>query len=253
MNRPFPYILLLVFLPLLASAQSEEADFTADRPGATTGTDVLPKGRLQWEMGVGYQQVRQNGATSYIWTLNTTLLRFGISDYAELRLQGDWNNEGGEIFDYNGSEDVAIGVKARLFDGWKFVPAISMLGNVIIPSKHYDNMPNNWSGQMALLFQNQLSQRFSLGYQGQMTWFDSEKPIIFYGACLGYTLNDHWQLMLEEYNYKYPDSTENWMELGVAWQLSPRVQIDVNTDVNLNDIKSYWSIARGIAWQITRK
>ena len=140
MNRPFPYILLLVFLPLLASAQSEEADFTADRPGATTGTDVLPKGRLQWEMGVGYQQVRQNGATSYIWTLNTTLLRFGISDHAELRLQGDWNNEGGEIFDYNGSEDVAIGVKARLFDGWKFVPAISMLGNVIIPSKHYDNM-----------------------------------------------------------------------------------------------------------------
>jgi len=79
------------------------------------------------------------------------------------------------------------------------------------------------------------------------------KAIIFYGACLGYTLNDHWQLILEEYNYKYPDSTENWMELGVAWQLSPRVQIDVNTDINLNDIKSFWSIAMGFAWQITRK
>ncbi len=245
--------ILSALLPLSALAQSEEAGFTADRPGATTGVDVLPKGRLQWEMGMGYQQVRQNGATSYIWTLNTTLLRFGISDYAELRLQGDWNNEGGEFFDYNGSENVAIGAKARLFDGWKFVPAISMLGNIIIPSKHYDNMPNNWSGQMSLLFQNQLTPWLSLGYEGNLTWFDSEKPIIFYGACLGYTLNDHWQLILEEYNYKYPDSTENWMELGVAWQLFPRVQIDVNTDINLNDIKSFWSIAMGFAWQITRK
>ena len=245
--------IVLSFLPLAALAQTEEAGFTADRPGATTGVDVLPKGRLQWEMGMGYQQVRQDGATSYIWTLNTTLLRFGISDYAELRLQGDWNNEGGEIFDYNGSENVSIGAKARLFDGWKFVPAVSLLGNVFIPSKHYDNMPNNWSGQMALLFQNQLTQRLSLGYQGQLTWFDSEKPIIFYGVCLGYALNDRWQLMAEEYNYKYPESTENWMELGAAWQLSRRLQIDVNTDINLNDFKSFWSIAVGVAWQITKK
>ena len=119
---------------------------------------------------------------SYIWTLNTTLIRFGISDYAELRLQGDWNNEGGEIFDYNGSENVAIGAKAKLFDGWRFLPAVSMLGNVIIPSKHYDNMPNNWSGQMGLLFQNQLTSWLSLGYEGDLMWFDAEKPIIFYGA-----------------------------------------------------------------------
>ena len=245
-------ILLLSFLPLSALAQSEEAGFTADRPGATTGPDVLPKGRLQWEMGMGYQQVRQDGVRSHTWTLNSTLIRFGISDYAELRLQGDWNKEGGDM-DYRGQENVAIGTKAKLFDGWRFLPAVSLLGNVIIPSKRYDNMPRNWSGQMALLFQNQLTQRLSLGYQGQLTWFDYEKPIIFYGACLGYALNDRWQLMAEEYNYKYPDSTENWMELGVAWQLSHRVQVDVNTDVNLNDIDSFWSIAVGVAWQITKK
>ncbi len=50
-------VILLSFFPLSALAQSEEAGFTADRPGATTGIDVLPKGRLQWETGVGYQQI----------------------------------------------------------------------------------------------------------------------------------------------------------------------------------------------------
>jgi len=245
--------IVLSLLPLSALAQSEEMGFTADRPGATTGVDVLPKGRLQWEMGMGYQQFKKEGAWSHTWTLNSTLIRFGISDYAELRLQGDWNNEGGEIFDYSGSENIAIGAKAKLYDGWRFLPAMSMLGNVIIPSKKNDNMPNNWSGQMALLFQNKLTQRLTLGYQGQLTWFDSEKPIVFYGACLEYDLNDRWLLMAEEYNYKYPDETENWIELGIAWQASQRLQIDVNTDINLNEFKSFWSIAVGIAWQITKK
>jgi hypothetical protein len=34
--------IVLFFLPLPALAQSEEAGFTADRPGAINGIDVLP-------------------------------------------------------------------------------------------------------------------------------------------------------------------------------------------------------------------
>ena len=96
------YILgiLLFFLPLSVLAQSEGTGFTADRPGATTEPDVIPKGRLQWETGVGYQHIKMEGLETYSWTLNTTLLRFGISDYAELRLQGDWNKTGGDIHKY---------------------------------------------------------------------------------------------------------------------------------------------------------
>ncbi len=149
--------IFLFFLPLSVLAQSEGTGFTADRPGATTGPDVIPKGRQQWETGVGYQHIRMEGLETYSWTLNTTLLRFGISDYAELRLQGDWNKTGGDIYKYNGPANVAIGTKVRLFDGWKFVPEVSLLGNVYVPSKHYDLMPDNWSGELDLLCQNQLT------------------------------------------------------------------------------------------------
>ena len=74
--------ILLALLPLLASAQSEEVGFTADRPGATTGTDVLPKGRMQWETGIGFERSKLDGPAVNTWTLNTTLLRWGFSDYA---------------------------------------------------------------------------------------------------------------------------------------------------------------------------
>jgi hypothetical protein len=245
--------IVLSFLPLSAFAQSEEAGFTADRPGATTGVDVLPKGRLQWETGVGYQHINTEGLKTYSWTLNTSLLRYGISDYAELRFQGDWNKTGGDILDYNGPVNVAIGTKVRLFDGWKIVPAVSLLGNVYVPSTHYDLMPNNWSGQMGLLFQNQLTPWLSLGYEGDIFWFDNSDPYYFYGFCLGFTVSDRWQLMAEEYNNVYDEDTENWLELGAAYQLSNRVQLDISTDIYFNEPKSFWNVSIGVAWQITKK
>ena len=247
------HLVLLVFLPLMAMAQSEEVGFIADRPGAINGVEVQPKGRVQLNTGAGYQHISMEGIKTYTWTLNTSVLEFGISDCAELRLQGDWGIVGGDLFDYNGPENVAIGTKVRLFDGWRFVPAVSMLGNVFIPSKHYDFMPDNWSGQMSLIFQNQLTQWLSLNYEGSLMWFDSGRPIFFYGASLCFTLSDRWYVLVDEYNYDYEDSTENWAELSAAYQLSKRVQFDVSTDINLNDPLSYWSLSVGVSWQITKK
>jgi hypothetical protein len=193
------------------------------------------------------------GLKTYSWTLNTSLLRYGISDYAELRLQGDWSKMGGDILDYNGPENIAIGTKVRLFDGWKFVPAVSLLGNVYVPSKHYDLMPDNWSGQMGLAFQHQLTDWLSLGYEGNISWFDNDDPTYFYGFCLGFTVSDRWQLMVEEYNNVYNQSTENWSELSAAYQLSDRIQLDISTDIDLEDPKSFWNVSIGVAWQITKK
>ena len=80
--------IMVALLPLLALAQSEEAGFTADRPGATTGVDVLPKGRVQWETGFGYERTKVvEDVAVTTWTVNSSLLRWGISESAELRLQ----------------------------------------------------------------------------------------------------------------------------------------------------------------------
>ena len=245
-------VIVLSLLPLSVLAQSE-VEFTADRPGATTSIDVLPKGRFQWETGVGYQHINMQGLKTYSWTLNTSLLRSGISDNAELRLQGDWSKMGGDIFSYNGPENVAIGTKVRMYDGWKFVPAVSLLGNVYVPSKHYDMMPNNWSGQIGLLFQNQLTSWLSLGYEGDISWLDNDDPFYFYGFCLGFTVSKRWQLMVEEYNNAYDQSTENWLELGAMYKLSNRLQLDISTDIDLEEPKAFWNVSIGVAWQITKK
>ena len=245
--------ILLAFLPLSALAQSEETGFTADRPGATTGTDVLPKGRLQWETGVGFERSKLDGPKVNTWTANTTLLRWGFSDYAELRLQGDWLFDSSEGAHNSGLSNVAIGTKVKLFDGWKAVPAISLLGNMLIPGgTGSTNLPEHVGGQLGLLFQNQLTDWLSLGYEGDLIWSDTQRPTVFFGACLGFSVSHRWQLMLEEYN-NTSDGTECWMELGAAYQLSNRIQLDISTDINLKEPKNFWNLNVGVAWQITRK
>jgi len=245
-------VVLLSLLPLSAMAQSEEVGFISDRPGQINTTDVLPKGRLQLDTGVGYQDHSKGDEKKYFWTLNTTILHFGISDCAELRLQGNWKKEGGDQQDASGLEDVAVGTKVRLFDGWRFVPSVAMIGNVFIPNKHTEFMPKNWGGQMALIFQNDLTSWLSLCYEADLTWTDSERPDFFFGAALSFTLSDRWFLQLDEYNDDTEEGTESWLELSAGYQLSDRVQLDVGTGISLNYPNSMWNLSLGIAWQITK-
>lgn len=203
-------------------AQSEEAGFTADRPGATTGVDVLPKGRVQWETGIGLERSKMDGPTATTWTLNNSLLRWGISESAELRLQADYLYTDIEGTHVKGLSNVAFGTKVKLFEGWKAVPAVSLLGNVLVPGgSDAAFLPEEWGGQMVLLFQNELTSWCSLGYETDLIWSDAAKPTFFWGACLGFQLNDRLSLMAEEYNYNKPDGHENWIELGAAYMLTP--------------------------------
>ena len=43
------------------------------------------------------------------------------------------------------------------------------------------------------------------------------------------------------------------VELGAAYMLTPRLQLDLATDIYLNYPKRYFNLMVGIAWQITKK
>ena len=75
-------LLALVFFCGLCHAQEELPAISADRPGALTGTDVMPLYKLQWETGMGFESTKDGPHT---FTLNNTLLRFGLFENAELR------------------------------------------------------------------------------------------------------------------------------------------------------------------------
>lgn len=215
-NLKYVLLILLVHLALYAGAQ-EEVCFTADRPGATTGVDVVPKGRVQWETGMAWERSRLEGPSATTCTLNTSLWRWGFSDTAELRLQGDWLQTSTEGEHFSGLANVGIGTKVQLFEGWRAVPAISLLGNVLVPGgSDASYLPAHWGGQLGLLFQNELTSWLSLGYEGDLVWSDTARPTVFFGLCLGFSLASRLSLAVEEYNYNTSGSTDCWSEVALS-------------------------------------
>jgi len=76
---------LLATAAAIFGATAQEAEFTADRPGASTGPNVVGHKVIQLEQGIQYDGDGGRGQ----FTFSNTLLRYGLFDCAELRLGGD--------------------------------------------------------------------------------------------------------------------------------------------------------------------
>ncbi len=249
-------LLLVTFIAasLLCSAQEEAAPFTCDRPGAITGVDVMPQGRLQWETYLGWERDRIEDPAITTWTLHSSMLRYGISSTAELRLQANYSLAHFDGANTNGLSDLLIGTKVRLFDGWKAVPAIGLLANVYVPgNSHSDFLPEDWGGTLGLLFQNELTPWLSLYYEGDLTWSDTSRPEIFFAVGLGFQVSESVWLGIDQFNQNTSDGTYCWSELSVGWQVSPRIQLDLATDISLQYPARYHCLLVGLSWQLTKK
>ncbi len=242
--------LLITLVPMVSMAQEP---FTADRPGATTGVDVLPAGRLQLETGLAWEDSRTDDTPRSTWTFNTSLLRFGISSFAELRMQVEYLWSDINHDSYNGFENIFLGTKVKMFEGWRFVPVVSLMGCVLVPSGNTDNhLPDEWGGKLGLLFQNEITPWFCLNYEGFLTWDDESRPTARYGICLSFELSKRLQLAVEQYNDDSPDEIERWSEIGLAWQVADRLQLDIATDINWQHPSRYLNAVVGVSWQITK-
>lgn len=248
--------MLMVLLPICAFAQHGKGVHwtnTAWMSGINfmTGAEVLPKGRVQLETSMGCERLKIEEPATSVWSLNASLLRWGIFDRAELRLQGEC------IYTYSDGSgacdltNVAVGAKVNLFEGWKAVPAVSLLCNVLVPGgSKAENLPRHWGGQMGVLFQNELATWCTLNYEADLIWSDSEIPAFFLGASLGFQVTDRLSLAAGEFNLHTPDGHEPWLELGAACQLAPRLQADLVADIDLCYPQRHYNLALGVVWQI---
>lgn len=255
-------LLFLLFLPLSVMAQETEeetAEFTSDLfGGPMLAPDVMPKGRLQWEPYAFYQHDKMFDEDYHTWSPFSFVLRYGISSTTELRFQAAWLHMTGEGENYHGIGDLAFGFKTKLFEGWKAVPAISLLGNVYIPGgENYSFLPDNFGGQLGLLFANELTSWCSLNYSGGLIWDDTPRPTVTWGAFFDIALNDRLTLSLEESNYYYgadeDEQVQPWACVTLSYQLKPRIELGICTDISLRHHNRFFDVMVGVAWQLTKK
>lgn len=246
---------------LQMKAQNEE-DFSPDSPGATTGPDIMPLGKVDWETGTAHEWNKRNGGNERVWTINTSTFRMGLTQNAELRLQLDVSSTHTLTECYSGISQASFGTKIKIFEGTKALPKVAFLGTFLLPGgERSQYLPQHMGIQTHLLFENEINDFLSLGYDIGMEWSgDTDNPNLFFGACLNIMPNDRLSFFIESYNLYNSQKQDDWAktgkscrfdcmsEIGFAYMLSERLQVHAYTDISFNELSKYSNIGIGVSW-----
>src|SRR6187402_162399 len=83
-------LLLILAAVKIAQAQTEKPDLVTDRPDQTEAPVLVPKGGLQVETGFIYEKDRVGDVSTVNYTYNTTLVKYGVNEFLELRLSNEY-------------------------------------------------------------------------------------------------------------------------------------------------------------------
>lgn len=245
-------ILLSIFLMvvLCCQAQEEEFSFPTDRPGNVWGTEVLPFHKISWENGFSYE--RDNGSKTI--ALPSSIVRYGIFEHVELRVGADFQMYEESLYPTKqfGVTPITIGTKIHCYDGDGIIPSVGVLAQLQSPHiGSADLLPDHLAPAMYLLFENDVNDWFYICYNAGAEWDGTTAtPTTFLGLALGFNLTDNLGSYVETFNYLHPDGNQYLSEIGLVYSPLPRLQLDLEADVDWQQLKDYFRIGCGIAWRI---
>lgn len=261
-------ILLSLFITYIFSQDLENFDeinedttlivsISVEHPGMSTGVvtdvEITPFKKVQWEMGMQYDYIN----CSHSIILPTTAVRVGVSNYAEVSLQYD-----GTLFVNNKVpiyqiQPITLATKLRIFDGWRWVPSMTFMASMAIPSTTKLAKSMYVAPSLYLLFQNDITEWLHLSYDVGVEWNGVDiAPTTFLAFSFCFDVTDEFCIFAENYNYftRNIDSVKTEVsvnaDLGFNWLVHPRVDIGLYATMNCLNPTSQTSIAFGAAWLI---
>lgn len=268
---------LFLCLAVCAQAQTEDEEVQPDCPGMGTGTTVLDRGHIQWESSFGYGYLGM-----HILSLPYTLFRFGLSPWAELRLEyegalyietddPDSKFSPGEQTKMYIPSPLVIGTKVKIIGDElvgerKWIPRISAMAGIGLPltKSEAERMP--FSPSIDLLFEHDATSWLNIGYTVGAHWLEwAPAPDIFASLAFNFDVTDKLTLFVESYNYFDCDNDPAMRGFGTAYDINldfgfsylvhPRVQLDASASINcyqseptLSGPKNNASVDLGVAW-----
>ncbi|MDG1757186.1 MAG: transporter [Bacteroidia bacterium] len=245
--------IILIFL--LFSSFRAFTQIETDRPDFTESPNTVPKGALQVETGVIIENDKIDnlgGSIEYLnFTLNTTLIRYGLLENLELRF--NWANnrneetqnrliQGGIDSNFSsvnsGFETSFVGFKTNLFKKDKI--SIGFLGHLYIPDlSSGDFKADNQKVASELLFpiSCQITERFGMAAQYGINWDGfSPNPTTSYTLSFGYAITDQLNCYLEPYGFLSNNGEElHFVNGGFTYLVNDNFQLDLTGGFGLNE------------------
>ena len=227
---------LLTLFSIIASphAQAQEEALVTDRPDFTESTASVRPGRWQIETGYTYEEV----ARQELHNLGEALLRIGLTELAELRLElPTYVDRRGPLGDSDGLGDAAIGFKletAAGSDERRFLePAMALLVSTTLPTGDSEIGEPHLQPSVLLALDWAVSDRLGVGSNVGLSYASSDGEQFAeasFSVALGADLGSDWGGFLEYFAF-FPESAggdpTHFVDGGVTYLLSNDFQLDL--------------------------
>lgn len=283
--RMLPAILVLGGLPGSVLAQNAESDeivfdfwhvapltepLVTDRPDFTESTDAVPLGHFQLEMGYTFTYDRESKDRIKNHTAPEMLLRIGIAQDLELRLDWagySWTEMSSEIRTRRGrrvseeswsesGEDFALGFKVKLWDQDGWLPHFGILGSMGMPTGSRDATAGDVVPKLGLLWAYDVTEAFSVAGNVNFEWpIDGGERFFQTSASLSLAvvLTERVGVYLEYFGF-YPNAEDtdmaHSMNSGFTYLINDNFQIDLRVGLGLNEEADDFFSGIGFAWRI---
>lgn len=258
--KKFWILVCMLLLPHVASARFENALVT-DRPDVAESSETVGKHRFQWETSFQVGHDTNAGVTTNTYSF-PTLLRFGIIDIFEFRLEGEMlalQTMTGAPTE-KGFTDLAIGFKVHFFDQKDFIPSVGFLAHVNIPTGHSAFTARVAEPIFKFLVDWDIPLDFSLG-----TNWGIDIPVrddlgdkfarFLYATALGHPmpfLSDRFNFFIE-FDGAIPiqsnKSDQHFFDTGLTFLLNDDMQLDTLVQFGLNNTSDDVITALGFSWR----
>ena len=259
LERQAPEILriatTLAALAFAAQAACAPATIDTDGPDFVESSEVVGKGRFQFEADVVAERDRRSPAR--ITTLGTpTLLRFGVTDTVELRVE----TEGAQrVIDHNGtgttaggSGDTAFGVKWHTQDRDRATntPAVSWILHFETPSGTGQFEGHGVTPSLRSVITWELPHDLALGFMPGIRYGSTPDGKRFASAISGLVLNKQWTETLRTFVENSAQQIARAADGGVVmswdagaayllskdWQIGMRARVAANKNTPGNQV-----------------
>lgn len=263
-------LILVFFLCMYTlSVHAQEGDDSAssiatDRPTQTTSPYVITPKLFQIETGFYQQQTNLTGANfansvdakfqNIVY--NSLLLRYGITDKLELRLNQEFGRSR-EIIDgiITDKSDVAfgpttIGVKYQFLEEEGLRPAVALNGHI---GGQFLSNGNGATGDLRVNFQNNISDKFNVSYNVGIILLENSTNVGLWTLNLGFSVSPKLTVFLEGYGFSDNASSQQSMDFGLLYLVSPNFQIDFFGGVGVSNFAPDSLFGFGLSTNISKR
>lgn len=253
----------ILALGLTTSSASHAADdaIATDRPDFVESSDTVGKGRVQLETSVAFERDKGGGVRSLLRS-TPTLLRWGVADDLELRLETDGalrlrTTAGGVTTRESGFADSAIGVKWHVRDGdeSRGTPGLAWLLHADLPSGSRAFKGHGVRPSLRLTAEWELPRDFSVGVMGGVYQERNDEDRRYVGGILAATMGipvvERWRGFVEVAGQQLASARNGGkvitFDTGLTWQLAPSLQLDTAVSRGISKAAPDWSWTVGLS------